>query len=1525
MDDIDANSNLIVGNWIGTNATGTAALGNGGDGVFISGSTSVIVGGTAAGAGNLISANATSGVEINGSTGTLIQGNLIGLDQTGTLALGNHGAGVLIDNGSLSTTIGAPGAGGRNFISGNAEGILITGSSTAGTDVAGNLIGTNMKGTAALGNLGGGVVIAGGTGAIIGAPDGPAGNLISGNAGDGIDIGAAAVNTVVEGDYIGTDETGTKPLPNTGSGVSVDDASGVTIGGTGQGVGNVISANAQAGVSITGTAATGIVAPGQPHRHRRDRNRGPRERVLRRDRERHPRGYDRRHGDDEGNIISANPTAGIGLFADTTGALIEGNLIGTDDTGSLPLGNGNGIVIDGSSSNNTIGGAAASAGNTIAFSTGIGVDVDATAGTGNAIRLNSIFSNTALGIDLGGDGVTLNDSAGHTGPNDFENFPVITAINSAGGVTTVTGSLSSTADTTFAVDFFTLSSINASGYGEGRYLLGSASVMTDAAGNADFVFQFPTPAAGARFATATATDPGGNTSEFSQAFGVEIPPTAVIGFTNLAVNEGAAVPFDGLGSVNPNGGPLIYTWSFGDGATATGAEPTHTYTAPGIDTLTLTVSDGFGGKSTATALVAVNDLPPVFTPNAYLPPLTYTTPSPGNGFGESVASVDGNVAIGAPFSNGTGAVYFYDGTTTANQSISTYNYGQLIHVFADPNPSLGDEFGASLAVVGNELVVGAPGSSLSGPGDGVVYVFDANDESTTFGNLLATLKIPDPGSMNDAQFGAAVGATDTNILVGAPGNNGGSGEVYEFEGDPTQANFGSLLFHITNPTSPSAAEFGAAVAGIANNIIVGAPAANLPGATGAVYLFDGTTHSEITSIADPNPSTTAGFGSAVASVGLNILIGSPDDSTAGPGYGAAFLYDTANATLEQFIQPDGGGGNFGASVAGTQNTALIGAPGAFLGTSDAGAAYLFDANPASPTFGNAIAAVQEPTPTSGDVFGTSVGFDTGALIVGAAGAIGSGVTGAQAVDLYQPGAQISVSSVSTYLAPAPHDSVIASGTFTDANPSANLTATIDWGDGSAPTVVDLPAGSYAFAAPHDYTTDPASGSYSIGVTLTDAFGKTAFAQTTVVINNPAPEFAPPGLVLSSTTIDEGGAVQVSGTVKSADANDSSTVAFNWGDGSAPSTIVLPTGQDTFSISHTYLSNPAGVGSENYTIIASATNQYGEAGYVSAIVTVNKVGPQFTAADLGLSKTTVNEGDAVTLNGQFTDPDAAGSYTVTIDWGDGSTPTILSELDGQVVPSATPGIYTYSSAHQYLHTSVGDPTGGSYNIEVSVSDGVNTASAATSIVVNNLAPVVQIISSAYQGAGTVHLLAEVTDPDPLATDTVAWTLMQNGIAIATATGTSFTFPISNPSLPLVATATVTSSDGGVGTSSAQMVLIDQPAASVVINTTGITVSVGGNPVESITTAGAGQVVVLVTARTTWSMPAPTRVRSRSSARGRTSPCWPARPTTCWWAVRVRTAWLAEPATTRSYRTPVTTRSWAARGVPCSRSTPDMTHS
>ena len=173
-----------------------------------------------------------------------------------------------------------------------------------------------------------------------------------------------------------------------------------------------------------------------------------------------------------------------------------------------------------------------------------------------------------------------------------------------------------------------------------------------------------------------------------------------------------------------------------------------------------------------------------------------------------------------------------------------------------------------------------------------------------------------------------MGATNTNIVVGAPGEQDNAGAAYEFEGDTTQPSFGDLLLTIPSPVATPPAYFGAAVAGIGNDVIVGAPLADLAGAIGGVFLFNGTSGAPITSIAGPSGSPI-GFGAAVASVGSNILIGSPDDDS---GAGAAFLYappalpgDPATL-LTTFDQPDGGG-NFGASVAGTENTALIGAPG----------------------------------------------------------------------------------------------------------------------------------------------------------------------------------------------------------------------------------------------------------------------------------------------------------------------------------------------------------------------------------------------------------------------------------------------------------------------------------------------------------------------------------------------------------------------------------------------------------------------
>ncbi len=418
-----------------------------------------------------------------------------------------------------------------------------------------------------------------------------------------------------------------------------------------------------------------------------------------------------------------------------------------------------------------------------------------------------------------------------------------------------------------------------------------------------------------------------------------------------------------------------------------------------------------------------------------------------------------------------------------------------------------------------------------------------------------------------------------------------------------------------------------------------------------------------------------------------------------------------------------------------------------------------------------------------------------ALVVGPP-AEGFGTSATEAAYLYEAGSLLSVSSSTTYAAAAPHQSVILAGTFMDPGRLDTHTASIDWGDGSI-TTVQLPAGAYAFSAPHVYTSDSAAN-YSIGVTLKDNFGATAVAQTTVGLSDPAPKFAPPGLVLSSSTINENDALSVSGTIISPGGTHTNTVTIDWGDGSSPpSTLVLPPSVFTFSAPHTYLDNPSGQSSGTYSITAQVIDEEGQVGpAASSTVTVSNVAPQFTAADLSLSESTASENDTVTLNGRFTDPGTLDPHNVTINWGDGSQ-TVLLGLLGQVIASASPGLFTYSAAHQYLDNPDGEPSGGTYDINVSVSDDVSETSRDIPIIVNNVPPVVRIESAGNFGLGTIGLTALVTDPGRLDASTLGWTLTRNGTEIMTGAGSSFTFATPGPVGVLVATATALDSDGGAG--------------------------------------------------------------------------------------------------------------------------------
>jgi titin len=199
-----------------------------------------------------------------------------------------------------------------------------------------------------------------------------------------------------------------------------------------------------------------------------------------------------------GNLVSGN--AGDGIAVSANGALVQGNLIGTDASGAAALGNGgNGVLLSGS--NNTVGGTA-DAGNVIAFNGLNGVLVDQ--GTGNAILSNSIFSHSnGLGIQL------------TNGGNTNEPAPQLTSATSGGGTTTVAGTFTGTPNTTYVIQLFANTDANPSGFGEGETLLGTITVTTDGSGNASFSAVFDTNVSLGECIAATATDPSNNTSAFS--------------------------------------------------------------------------------------------------------------------------------------------------------------------------------------------------------------------------------------------------------------------------------------------------------------------------------------------------------------------------------------------------------------------------------------------------------------------------------------------------------------------------------------------------------------------------------------------------------------------------------------------------------------------------------------------------------------------------------------------------------------------------------------------------------------------------------------------------------------------------------------------------------------------------------------------------------------------------------------------------------------------------------------------------
>lgn len=546
-----ATGNKVLGNYLGTDVSGTKAVGNR-LGVLIAFSRNNTIGGPTNELGqmpgNLISGNREFGIRIlgSGSSGNTVQGNLIGTDVTGTKPLPNRFVGVGLTDGATANTIGGLAANTRNIISGNGGngpgGIIISNSRTIDNVIQGNYIGVDKAGTAALPNgFYGGIVMAYGAHTnTIGGVTAGARNLISGNGGDGIVFTserlAGGINPAgdndnphdnkVLGNTIGADVTGTTALGNSSDGVELGGAQNNVIGGTSSSMRNLISGNGDAGVKIRGTTASGnkvlgnfigvdaggtvAVGNGMAGVHIEA---GARENII-----------------GTRNIISGNDAVGITITgSDTTGNKVLGNFIGTTANGAGVNPNRlAGVTLSDGAHDNAIGGTGSGQSNRIAFNGTDGVALSQGA-AGNAIRGNAIFDNGGLGINLAGGsedgyGVTANEAAdGDTGPNSLQNFPSIDKITVSGNTTTIQGTINSTPGTSFAVDFYRNSRPRAdpSGYGEGEVYVGSAgegsarAITTNESGIATFTFTASGNFTG-QFFTATAVNLStGDTSEFS--------------------------------------------------------------------------------------------------------------------------------------------------------------------------------------------------------------------------------------------------------------------------------------------------------------------------------------------------------------------------------------------------------------------------------------------------------------------------------------------------------------------------------------------------------------------------------------------------------------------------------------------------------------------------------------------------------------------------------------------------------------------------------------------------------------------------------------------------------------------------------------------------------------------------------------------------------------------------------------------------------------------------------------------------
>ncbi|TWT89872.1 hypothetical protein Mal64_02540 [Pseudobythopirellula maris] len=402
-----------------------------------------------------------------------------------------------------------------------------------------------------------------------------------------------------------------------------------------------------------------------------------------------------------------------------------------------------------------------------------------------------------------------------------------------------------------------------------------------------------------------------------------------------------------------------------------------------------------------------------------------------------------------------------------------------------------------------------------------------------------------------------------------------------------------------------------------------------------------------------------------------------------------------------------------------------------------------------------------------------------------------------------------------------------SGDIVDPGLADSFTLTVDWGDGTVETF-NYAAADRSFSETHQYLDDNPSGTQvdpvTIRLTVEDDDGGVGEASVAIEVSNLPPELAD----VSATDADENGVATLSGVIVDGGTLDTHTLRVDWGDGTVE-TFSYAAGERAFSETHQYLDdNPTGTATDPVVIRLLVLDDDLDRGLASTTINVANLPPTLQ----GIGATDVDENGSTTLTGVIVDPGSLDTFTLTVDWGDGSTETFLYSAAERA----------FSETHKYIDDNPSGTPVDSYTITLTVTDDdTGTDSASVMINTSNLPPVFDPIADPTVDEGAVFTLTPevmgalapiVSFTDPGTNDTHTATIdwgdgsAAEPLVVTESGGAGFLSGehIYSDNGDYTATVTLTDDDGGVAVA-ALTVHVENVAPTLVLTDEPFTINEG----------------------------------------------------------------------------------------------------